>query len=237
MSTQTYLMIDLLSVLVPLAASFHPAIGVYRRWGALLPAIICTAFFYVIWDAWFIHLGVWGFNRRYITGYYIGNLPVEEVLFFFCIPYACVFTFDSFSALFAHERFTSRLKTVNYCLSAVFMSIALLYHTKHYTAAAFGLPALLILFTNFFKTTWLLRFYLVYAILLIPFLIVNGLLTGTGLAAPVVWYNPNDILGPRILSIPVEDVFYGMGLVLLNVWLYQVLLQRYARTLHLPKNK
>ena len=72
------------------------------------------------------------------------------------------------------------------------------------------------------------RFYLVYLVLLIPFMIVNGLLTGTGLAAPVVWYNPSEIIGRRILTIPIEDVFYGMGLVLANVWIYQVILNKTA---------
>lgn len=70
------------------------------------------------------------------------------------------------------------------------------------------------------------RFYLVYLILMIPFLIVNGLLTGTALAAPIVWYNPGEIIGPRILTIPLEDIFYGMGLVLINVWIYQAILYK-----------
>ena len=70
-----------------------------------------------------------------------------------------------------------------------------------------------------FKIKWLFRFYVIYGILLLPFLIVNGLLTGTGLASPVVWYNPSEIYGVRILTIPVEDIFYGMDLILLNLLL------------------
>ncbi|QTE41193.1 MULTISPECIES: lycopene cyclase domain-containing protein [Mucilaginibacter] len=48
----------------------------------------------------------------------------------------------------------------------------------------------------------------------------NGLLTGTGLENLVVWYNPAHIIGVRILTIPVEDVFYGMNPILLNVMIY-----------------
>ena len=77
------------------------------------------------------------------------------------------------------------------------------------------------------KSGWLSKFYITYLLLLLPFLIVNGLLTGTGLAGPVVWYSPAHIIGPRILTIPIEDVFYGMDLILLNVMIYSGLSARY----------
>jgi lycopene cyclase domain-containing protein len=60
-------------------------------------------------------------------------------------------------------------------------------------------------------------FFFSYLVMLIPFFIVNGILTGTGLEEPVVWYKPEEIAGIRMLTIPVEDVFFGMLLILLNV--------------------
>jgi lycopene cyclase domain-containing protein len=60
----------------------------------------------------------------------------------------------------------------------------------------------------------------------IPFLIVNGILTGTGLDNPVVWYNPNHIIGLRIHTIPFEDTFYGMSMLLLSLALYEFFLSR-----------
>jgi hypothetical protein len=56
--------------------------------------------------------------------------------------------------------------------------------------------------------------------LIFPFLLVNGVLTGTGLSEPVVKYNPAHILGIRIMTIPVEDFIYGFELFLLNLSLY-----------------
>lgn len=223
MISQMYLMIDILSISVPLLASFHPASNLYKRWYALLPAIAMTTILYSVWDSWFVHKGLWGFNPDYLEGRYIGNLPVEEVMFFVCIPYACVFTFDSFANFSRLQKISGKLSVINYLLSGLLLIAALVYHTKYYSAAAFTLLAVLILIANYQKPVWMPRFYVVYVILLIPFIIVNGLLTGTGLAAPVVWYSSSAIMGPRIITIPVEDICYGMGLVLANVWLYEIL--------------
>ena len=56
---------------------------------------------------------------------------------------------------------------------------------------------------------------------MIPFLIVNGLLTGTYLDQPVVWYNNMENSSYRLLTIPYEDIFYGFDLLLINTIIYE----------------
>ncbi|MFW5709998.1 MAG: lycopene cyclase domain-containing protein, partial [Bacteroidota bacterium] len=60
-------------------------------------------------------------------------------------------------------------------------------------------------------------------IVLFPFLVVNGLLTGSWIQQEVVWYNNQENLGIRLFTIPVEDFVYGMELILLNVFIYEKL--------------
>lgn len=224
----TYLLIDFFTIIVPFIFSFHPKLKFYKTWKAFFPAVIITGLIFIGWDSYFTDLGVWGFNAQYLTGISIGNLPLEEVLFFLCIPYACVFTYHCLD-LFIKR--TLSLRTENRLTNSfviIFAAIGLFSYDKIYPMVTFiTLSALLVISKYYFKVNWLAKFYVIYGILLFPFLIVNGLLTGTCLENPVVWYNPDRIFGFRLLTIPVEDVFYGMALILMNLLIYKFLIIRF----------
>lgn len=216
-----YLLIDFFTVIIPLLFSFHPKIKFYKTWKAFFVASFTVAIIFIIWDAVFTHLGVWSFNARYITGIYFLQLPVEEILFFICIPFSCVFTYYCLDKFY---NLAWNPKTEN--LFCIFLSIALLitgliFIDKLYTSVTFISTAFICLILKFIlKINWFGKVISIYAILLIPFLIVNGILTGTGLEEPVVMYNNSENLGIRIGSIPIEDVFYGFELALLNLLIY-----------------
>ena len=219
-----YLYINFFTILIPFLFSFHPKLLFYKTWNAFFPAVIIAGIIFLVWDAYFTHLGVWGFNPDYLTGITLVNLPLEEVLFFFCIPYACVFTFHCLDVLLLNKSFRFNDKIVTPVLVVALIIMSIFQYQKIYTLVTFiSLGALLAYSKYFLKVQWLDKFYFVYAILLLPFLIVNGILTGTGLDSPVVWYNNEEIIGIRILTIPVEDIFYGMLLILLNLLIYQFL--------------
>ncbi|ASU36691.1 lycopene cyclase domain-containing protein [Mucilaginibacter xinganensis] len=223
----TYLLIDLFSVLVPFIFSFHPRLKFYQRWQALFPAMIATGIIFIAWDMYFTHLKIWGFNSAYLTGAYIGNLPVEEVLFFLCIPYSCLFTYTCLNSMIKVSVSKKAQSIISLSLIGLSVFMAIRFHTLDYTCAAFAALAILIFTAQYIlKVTWIFKFYVTYLVLLLPFLIVNGLLTGTGLESPIVWYNTAHIINLRILTIPFEDIFYGMGLILLNIMIYSGLSAR-----------
>jgi len=210
----TYLLIDLASVSIPFVFSFHPRIRFYKEWKFFLPVLFFVTIIFCIWDALFTQLGVWGFSAVYTTGKKIFNLPLEEVLFFICIPYACAFTFHCFRIFKVRNFFpkTVRIATV---LSLALLICSGIFFSKLYPLVTFLLLAAFLLLLR--KKNYLGLFFTTYLLLLIPFFVVNGILTGTGLKEPVVWYNPEEIIGLRLFTIPVEDIFYGMLMVLLNV--------------------
>lgn len=224
----TYLMINFFVVIIPFLFSFHPKLNFYKTWNAFFPAVILTGMLFIAADMYFTYLGVWGFNKSYLSGIRFFNIPIEEALFFLCIPYACVFTFFCLNIFFPKE--INKKKEERFTLYfIVALAIAALFNIeKIYTSTTFlSLAFVLALSSYVWKVEWLGKFYLVYAVLLIPFFISNGLLTGTGLESPVVWYNNYQFMGIRILTIPVEDIFYGMELILINVLIYRYLLKRH----------
>lgn len=218
----TYLLINLLSVIIPLAFSFDKRLSFYRRWKYVFPAINATALFFLIWDSIFTALGVWGFNPRYLTGFGIFNLPVEEMLFFFCIPYACMFTYEVMNHFMKNDIAAKVSVFISALIILLLSVLAVAFHDKLYTfyTSLFTIAGI-VMHLSVFKTAHIGRIYRSYLVILIPFLLVNGILTGSFIDEPVVWYNDAENLSARLFTIPAEDVFYGFLLFLMNVSLYE----------------
>ena len=98
-----YLLIDGLTLAGPLVLSFDRRVAFFRRWKYLFPSIGLMMAIFVPWDIAFTHMGVWGFNPQYLSGYRIFNLPIEEVLFFVVVPYACVFIYDCLNSYIKND--------------------------------------------------------------------------------------------------------------------------------------
>lgn len=228
MKSNTYLLVNFLSVVVPFLFSFHPRLRFYKTWFAFWPATLITAAFFISWDILYTHLGVWGFNPDYLSGFYLFHLPLEEWLFFICIPYASVFTYASLKVLIKRDLLAAVAYPISYGLSVGLLIMGLLSVPKLYTSVTFLLSGLFLLYLILkLKPTYLGYFYLGYMVVFAgPFLLVNGLLTGSFLDNPVVWYDNTQNLGIRVFTIPVEDFVYGFLLILMNVVLYEIFISR-----------
>lgn len=221
----TYLLINILSISIPFLFSFHPRLKFYHKWHALFPAILVTGAVFILWDVLFTRWGVWGFNPAHLSGVYWVGLPIEEWLFFICIPYASVFTYFCLNILVKKDFIGTYAKRISWMLIAVLSIIAVMNIDRIYTSVTFFSTALfLLIHLLIFQSNYLGRFYFAYLVVfLFPFLIVNGILTGSFLAEPVVWYNNEENLSLRIFTIPIEDFIYGLLLFLINVTIYELL--------------
>lgn len=226
-SQYLYLLLDLLCILIPLLASFYAKAPFYKKLRDVGIAILIPAILFIVWDEIFTRLEIWGFNPRYISGLMVGSLPVEEILFFVCIPYACVFAYFVLRHFIQTRYFFSHNELLSYAI-ILFMLIAGIYNLdKPYTAITFmGLAFYLSFLTLKIRARYLGHFYAAFFIILIPFFVVNGILTGSFIEEEVVWYNEGAILGFRIGTVPVEDVFYAMFLLVMNVSIYEWLQER-----------
>jgi lycopene cyclase domain-containing protein len=224
----TYFLILAASIAGPLALSFDKKVGFYKKWRILFPTMIIPALLYIAWDIYFTSKGVWSFNETYIIGLRIFNLPIEEVLFFFIVPYCCIFIYECIRCYFPGLANRRLADTILQLLAIGLIITGLVFHEKRYTSWTFMLCSLFIaaiyFFRNYFKDFNGSSFLVSFVIILVPFLIVNGFLT----AMPVVLYNNAENVGVRMYTIPFEDIFYGMLLVLLNISIYEKLKKRYS---------
>src|SRR5690554_845228 len=132
-----YLLVNFFTIIIPFIFSFHPKIKFHRTWRAFFPAAILVGVVFVIWDELFTRMGVWGFNPDYVTGIYLFNLPLEEALFFICIPFSCIFTYfclDKFFDLSWNPKIEAAFCVV---FSLALLAAGIVYSDRIYTFITF----------------------------------------------------------------------------------------------------
>lgn len=222
-----YLGLDLFTLSFPLLRSFEPKLQYWRKWPGLFTGIAVMAAIFISWDAIFTANGVWGFNDRYLVGPRFFGMPMEEWLFFIVTPYSCVFIYEALRYYVRRDILGNVARPLSLVLIAILLVVGVLYIDRLYTAITFlSTAALLALHVFVLKSPYLGRFYLGYAVSLIPFFLMNGILTGWLLDEPIVWYNNAENLGIRMNTIPIEDTQYLLFYLLLTVTFYERPLKR-----------
>jgi lycopene cyclase domain-containing protein len=218
-----YLYLNLFTLFFPFIFSFDKRVHFYTNWRHLFPAIAVNALVFIIWDSLFARIGIWGFNPGYLVGLDLFGLPLEEVLFFVTVPYACVFIYEVLNVYIRRDWLRPYATVVSRLLIGGLVTLGLIFLPRLYTSVtSLFLSGVLIGHLWIFSNQVLGRFYLAYLVHLIPFLLVNGVLT----AIPIVWYNNAYNLGIRLYSIPIEDAVYSMAMLLLTITVYELLKQR-----------
>ena len=214
----TYLLINFFTILIPIARSFEPRLHFYTKWKYYLPGMFLTAAFFIVWDYFKTRYGVWSFNDQYIMGIRFFGLPIEELLFFITVPYACTFIYETVTYFVKPRIFPDSSIYVLWLMGLGALAASPFEIHRVYTFSVlltFGIAVRIL--TPFIHGEKLDKFIQTYLISLLPMLVVNGLLTGL----PVVIYNNRENLNIRLGTIPVEDFVYCAILLLMNIALYE----------------
>lgn len=215
-----YTIILLASISIPFLLSFDKKLQFYKQWKYLMPSIILIALFYIVGDIYFTKIEVWGFNREYLSGAFLFKLPIEEWLFFIAIPYASIFLHDVLHVYFPSFKLSNNIsRRISIFLFVIALLILLLNLDKAYTVYIMIVFLVVILVSYFDKSNTISRFYCTFLIILIPFVLVNGALTGAFTSDPVVWYDYTENLNLRFITIPIEDFVYAFTMLLLAIML------------------
>jgi len=225
-----YLWLNIVSISIPLLYSFHPRLQLHKRFIWLFLSLILTMGVFIPWDVIFTVNGIWGFNPDYFLGVKFFRLPLEEWLFFICIPFACVFTHYALLLYFPKMKLNQKAtQYIAYALMILLAIIVVLNTDKWYTLVNFSLaiPLTWIVLNQNLKL--LQHFFLTFLVMLIPFFIVNGVLTGSWIENQVVWYNNAENLGLRMGTIPAEDSIYAYSMILMNLFLFEYFSLKYKK--------
>ncbi len=219
----TYLALDLAvasTLLFALAwKQFRPVLTTNLK--PVLAGIGVGATVFILWDIWATAAGHWSFNSKYTLGFGLLGLPLEEWLFFVCIPMACMVIY-----LFMRKDFSPRRMPLPYCAALqVLVALPLLAvpFAPTYTKVA--------IMSSVMVASWLVwqgallvqrRYWLFMAVVFGLFFMANSILA----SLPIIIYNSDHILGLRIGFIPVEDFLYNFALINLVVLVYEVVIAR-----------
>ncbi|KAA8482543.1 lycopene cyclase domain-containing protein [Arcticibacter tournemirensis] len=220
----TYLLINFLTLFFPVVLSFDKRVQFYKKWKFIFPGLIITGGLFLLWDYLFTLYDVWTFNAKYLIGIYFLNLPLEEILFFITVPFACIFIYECLNYYVKKDILGRIGNVISLLMIALSIVMLVLYFNRVYTLITFGLLLFVVLFFYIKRPAYTGRFYLAYFISLIPFYIVNGLLT----SLPVVMYNDAQNSAMRVGTIPFEDHFYSLSMLLVNILFFEYFRRRSA---------
>lgn len=224
-----YLILDIITIFFPLVLSFDKKVAFFKTWLALFQAILIVGIPFLIWDVFFTKMGIWGFNPDYLVGVDIVNLPIEEVLFFIVVPYACTFIYACVKAYFPHLKLKG-LNKIIYALMIIYALAIMTFGFGGWYSTMTGVLAIFLVIVLQKVKTNLYYLPLSFLISMVPFFIVNGILTGSGIDAPIVWYNDLENAGIRLFTIPMDDIAYAWVLLAGNIAIYEWWLSRKVKT-------
>jgi lycopene cyclase domain-containing protein len=217
-----YLILDIFTLLCPVLLSFDKRVRYVKQWGNVLLAATIIAIPFLLWDVLFTAKGVWGFNPDYLVGISFFGLPIEEILFFWVVPLACVFIYECCKYYFRriHWFWFNVLVQIVLVIYIIYLNSVNVSGWYTITTCITGMFVLYF----WFSSKHVPQIGIAYILCLIPFLVVNGVLTGSWIEAPIVWYNSEEFSDLRIGTIPMEDAVYGFTLIVANILLHERLI-------------
>jgi lycopene cyclase domain-containing protein len=212
-----YLTIIFLTFLGPFALSFDSRVRYFRKWRPLAASILVIAPIYIIWDAVATDRGDWWFSGDHTSGISILGLPLAEVLFFLVVPYACIFIYEVLLYYLGDQELP--FNRWAYVMAAVaLLLLAVVFIDQYYTATVLVFTAaFLYIAAVLYPSVLKARAFWQYALMsLVPFFAVNYVLT----SIPIVLYSDEAIWGPRISTIPAEDLIYNFSMLSFYLLVY-----------------
>lgn len=213
-----YLLFNIIVFFSPILSKiFLPQITRLPKIKPLAFSILMVAVFYVTIDN-IVTDYFWSFNEKYILGFKIFKLPIEEILFFFTVPFSTLFLWENWKRLFDRKS-KLQINPNIILITLTILAIFFIFSKMHYSTMVIFL--IILSFAALLKFTPSLVFRYDFwgftAVVSLLTLIFNFYLT----ARPVVLYANQFKTNIMILTIPIEDFLFGLSMIILNLVIYE----------------
>lgn len=220
-----YLLINLVIVTFPLIGSilFHKY--TLKKLISFFISFFTVGVPFIIWDTIATKRGDWFFNSKYVNTIRIFDLPLEEVLFFITVPYACLFLYEGIKFFVFDTKVKILPKIVTTSTGLIFILLGVHFIFTPYTSTVFFVTGFSFIMLSYCFNFLLenVHYYIFLILTFILFFIFNSLLTGI----PIVLYSKDAITNIRIGTIPIEDFFYNFSMLTLYLGIYEIVNRKF----------
>jgi len=222
-----YILINIIILSIPLLLSFDRRVRYYRKLHLTGFSILIISSLFILWDIIASGRGDWYFNSQFISSFSFLHLPLGEWMFFFTVPYSCLFLYETYRTYIPERRIHIN-PLIFYILALISIVSGIMLIGKVYTSTVLLVTGFVFILNTlcFRDLTEDLRYWIYIASTMVLFIIFNYFLT----SMPIVMYNSNAITGFRFLTIPLEDFLYNYSLLTLYAGIFLITGKRWART-------
>lgn len=184
-------------------------------WKYIIPVIIIPNLPLAVWDYYFVDWGVWKVS---------GNNWVNVFLF-----YPVLFAFSLSVYYLIRQRITKQYlgATTLWGISILFFLVLIFIWFTHIKITYLSIPTLysaflvLVIFV-FYKRTYTQNFFITYASLAIPYIIVKQIQISAG----YLTYNKDMLTGVYIFNVPIEELIIIFAITLMTIISFEYLLKK-----------
>jgi lycopene cyclase domain-containing protein len=133
-----YFFLLFITIVFPFLASFEYRIRYFQKWKKLFTGTLFMMLIFIPWDIFFSYNDIWNFNDSFTIGIDIFKLPIEEWLFFICIPFSCVFIYESLAYFFPLKNSFPYIEKITIFFSIFLLIFGCVFYDQLYTNVCFS---------------------------------------------------------------------------------------------------
>lgn len=173
-------------------------------------------------EEFWIKLGVIMFNEQYILGYFVGSLPIEEVIFLLAFELAFLGIYVRSFPTFLNGFFERYQKHVIWFMLLTTVILMVSFSSRlFFMFHAIGLSLILAVHLVRKNSLWMPKFLAAYSLNLVVIFIAYAVLSGTFIAEPIKIIQSEFSIPVKLVFIPIDWLYYHTLFSFILIWIFE----------------